>query len=129
MKRSKLITPPRRSVATRLILLLAFMTSPAVGAGCLEVKDSSIEEKDSGYGVTTSEWTATIHNDCETPYDGTLTIRLMDAEGHVIYEAVQIVVVEGGYDENVSRRINISSDQFQSLEDIEVAVKERERPR
>lgn len=129
MKLYESITPGGRTAAARLICLLIFAAGPAAGAECLSIKDNSIEEVDSGYGVTTAEWTASVHNSCDVPYDGTLTIRLMDTEGHVIYEAVQIVVVEGGYDENVSRRINISSDQFETLEDVEVAVKERERPR
>jgi len=129
MKQHNLTVQPGRHLALGLILLSALATNSAIAADCLTVKDSAIEEKTSGYGVTTSEWTAIVHNDCETPYDGTLTIRLLDTDGHVLYEAVQIVVVEGGYDESISRRINISPDQFESLEDVEVSVKERERPR
>jgi len=109
-------------------VLLAVAAAPAA-SDCLRVQDNSVQEKTTRYGITTADWTADVRNDCDVPYDGTMTVRFRDADGRVLYKAVQVIVVRGGDRQNARRRINIPADNFKAIDTIDVAVEERERPR
>lgn len=115
---------------SRWLLIPLMLTAATVAAAeCLVVEDNSVEEKETRYGITTAEWKADVRNDCDAPYDGTMTIRFKDADGRVLYKTVQIIAVRGGNHENTNRRINIPEDKFKAIDSIDVAMEERERPR
>jgi hypothetical protein len=117
----------------RLIPWLAACALVAVsGAGraeCLAVTDNSVQEQATRYGITTADWTGTVHNACAEPYDATLTVRFRDTDGRILYKAVQITRVRGGVRREVSRRVNIPDDKYRVIDSIDVAVEERQRPR
>ncbi len=112
-----------------LVVPVLLASAAAAAAECLFVQDNSMEEKETRYGITTAEWTADVRNDCDAPYDGTMTVKFKDADGRVLYKAVQIVAVRGGSRENARRRVNIPADKFKAIDTIDVAMEERERPR
>lgn len=112
-----------------LTAVAALAAATAVRAQCLIVRDNSLQEVNSRYGITTADWSGTVHNTCQEPYDAFLTIKFEDKLGHVLYKDVQVVIVQGGQDESTKRRIDIPADKYEKIENIDVAVDERQRPR
>ena len=112
----------------RLSGLLAVVFCTDIAAACLEVSDNDIQEITTEYGITTLEWTAQVHNRCDAPYDGTLTVQFRDADGDMLHEALDVVVVQHGDYTGVRRRINMPRKHFRDIDTVDVAVTERERP-
>jgi len=113
-----------------LILTAAVLTaSTAAGAKCLVVHDNNMKKVRSSYGITTADWTGIVRNSCKQPYDAILTVKFEDGRGRVVYKDVQVVVVQGGGHEKARRRIDIPSDRYEKIRNIDVGVDERLRPR
>lgn len=111
------------------VLLAVLASGTTVRAQCLVVRDNAVNEVNTRYGITTADWTGTVRNTCQEPYDAILTVKFEDSRGRVLYKDVQVVIVQGGQNEGARRRINIPADKYQQIDNIDVAIDERERPR
>jgi len=113
-----------------LILAAAILAAnTAAGATCLVVRDNNVKKVHASYGITTADWTGTVRNSCKQPYDAILTVKFEDGKGRVVYKDVQVVIVQGGGKEQAHRRINIPTDRYKKIQNINVGVDERKRPR
>jgi len=112
-----------------LIVLMGLAAVQGVGAAdCLEVGDSNLEEIDSGYGTTLLEWSAEVRNHCDTPYDGTLTIRFLGEDEEVLHEVPEIIILQQNARQQTSKQITLPNENYKALDRIEVDIRERERP-
>lgn len=123
--------PTRSSMRLRSLILAAAIlaANTATGATCLVVRDNNVKKVHASYGITTAAWTGEVHNTCRRPYDAILTVKFEDGEGRVVYKDVQVVIVTGGGSEKARRRIDIPSDRYNKIQNIDVGVDERERLR
>lgn len=114
----------------RSLVLLAtgLGAASAPAAECITVSDNNIEEIRADYGMTTVEWSAEVRNQCDAAYDGTLTVRLLDSDGAVLHEALEIIILQNNASKRASKRITLPSENYKALNDIDVDIRERERP-
>lgn len=110
------------------VLLGCLAVSGAQAEDCITVSDSHIEELETRYEMTTLEWQARINNDCDSAYDGTLTVRFLDEDGEVLHETLEIVILQNRGSENTNRRVTIPAGTYKRVAEIEVDIRERKRP-
>lgn len=108
------------------IASLWLVTAPA--AECLEVRDSQIEEIRTDYEMTTVEWTAMIKNTCNAAYDGTFTVKLLDEQGAVLHETLEVMILQKNASKPATKRITLPAERYKALDSIRVDIRERERP-
>jgi len=108
------------------IASLWLVTAPA--AECLEVRDNQVEEIRTDYEMTTVEWTATIKNTCNAAYDGTFTVKLVDEQGTVLHETLEVRILQKNASEPAAKRITLPAESYQAMDSIQVDIRERERP-
>lgn len=109
-----------------LIASLWLVTAPA--AECLEVRNSQVEEIRTDYEMTTVEWTADVRNTCEASYDGTFTVKLLDKQGSVLHETLEVMILQKNASKPASKRITLPAESYKALDSIQVDIRERERP-
>ena len=112
-----------------LMVLLGLVALSGAQAGeCLSVSDNALEELRTEYGMTTVEWSAMVSNSCDASYDGTLTVQLVDSEGGVLHESLEVIILKQNASEQASRRITLPEENYRALDDIKVEIRERKRP-
>ena len=112
-----------------LTLALTGMIIPfEIYADCLEVKEKSLQERQVDYGLVTAEWSAQVLNKCESPYDGTIRIRLLDSDDKVLQATTDIVILQANEKKESRRSITIPAEGISDVDRIEVEIEERERP-
>lgn len=112
------------------VLILAYALLPvSVYAECLVLSDESLDEKRSDYGLVTAEWSATVQNNCEEAYDGTLNIKLLDKDEQVMQKITDIVILRANETKESRRSITIPAESIDEVDRIDVEIRERERPR
>ncbi len=112
-----------------MILIASLGTAVSVPAAeCLDVSDNQVEEMRTEYGMSTIEWSAEVRNECDVEYDGTLTVRLLDSEGEVLHEALEIIILQNNSTKSASKRITLPAENYEALDEISVGIRERERP-
>lgn len=114
----------------RLIFLICGLlwSSLLVAGDCIDVQSSEIRELDTEFGITTAEWLADIRNHCDEPYDATLTIKMVDEDGKVVHETLEIVIVESRGIKKTDLLMSIPEDRFVLIKEIEIDIDERVRP-
>lgn len=109
-----------------LMSSLWLVTAPA--AECLEVRNSQVEEIQTEYEMTTVEWTADIMNTCNASYDGTFTVKLLNQQGSVLHETLEVMILQKNASEPAAKRITLPADSYKAMDSIEIDIRERERP-
>jgi len=111
------------------ILIISWITgSNLVFAACLEVIEQSLEEKNTDYGLITVEWSAQIHNQCNTPYDANLKIIFLGRNEKILHTAMDVVILQAGESTMAKRIVNIPIDKYSDIKHTMTDVNERERP-
>lgn len=111
-----------------LLLVLSLAVSQATAADCIAISDSNVEEVRTEYGMTTAEWRAKITNNCDDPYDATITLHFIGQEGEIIHETLEIVIMENNGEEDTVRNITLPSERYQQITETRVKIRERKRP-
>lgn len=110
-------------------LICGLLWSTLLFAGnCIDVKQSELRELDTEFGITTVEWLADIRNHCDDPYDATLTIKLVDEDGSVVHETLEIVIIESRGIETTHLSMSIPEDRYELFKEIDIDIEERVRP-
>lgn len=108
--------------------IFLFSVTAFAEADCLRVENNQVEVVETEFGITTVEWTAQIENDCEHPYDGTLTVEFRNKSGDIVHETMEVDIIESQGSETTNRSINIPESRYLEVDQVDVAVRERERP-
>lgn len=116
-----------KRVLTVLILAYAFFPG-SIYAECLILSEESLDEKRSDYGLVTAEWSAKIQNICDSPYDGTLKVNLVDKDERVLQAVTDIVILRANETKESRRSITIPGESIDVVTRIDVEIRERERP-
>ncbi len=111
-----------------LVPALLLAGSTAIAEPCLQIADEQLEVGETDTGFVTATWSASIHNRCDAPYDGTLRISFLDEEGEVLRETMDVVILQAGASETTSRAITLSTEDPERVGSVEVQLQERERP-
>lgn len=113
-----------------ILLILGLVATTGARAGeCISVSDNKLDEIRTEYGMTTVEWSAEARNHCDAAYDGTLTINFLDTDGTVLHEVLEIIILQNNATEQTSKRVTLPADSYKAVDDVQVDVRERERPR
>lgn len=111
-----------------ITILTIVLCNTSMASVCLEVSDKSLDEKSTEYGLVTAEWSAIVQNKCESPYDGTLSIRFLDSDGQVLHTATDVIILQANDEQESRRTITIPAKSISDIDQTEVVISERERP-
>lgn len=113
----------------RLFIAISFLTLPLpLWAECLSVVAQGIETQAQEVGAARVAWHAEIDNRCRMPQDALLDIRFVDVDGETLYEVRDQTVLGRLGSKKIKRQVYIPAQHIEAIEDIEIELKERERP-
>jgi len=113
---------------TLIIILTFVLCNTSMAAVCLEVSDESLNEISADYGLVTAEWSAMIQNQCDSPYDGTLSIRFLDGDDQLLHSATDVIILQANDEQESRRTITIPVKSISEIKRTDVVITERERP-
>ncbi|MEX0951306.1 MAG: hypothetical protein WDZ86_03390, partial [Gammaproteobacteria bacterium] len=64
----------------------------------------------------------------DNAYDGTLTVKFKNKAGEVVHETLEVIVIQSEGTEQAKRSISIPESRYQEVDQVDVAIRERQRP-
>jgi hypothetical protein len=111
-----------------ILILTIILGNNSMASVCLEVSDESLDEKSANHGLVIAEWSALVQNTCESPYDGTLSIRFLDSDGRVLHTATDVIILQANEEKESRRTITIPVKSISDIDQTDVKISERKRP-
>lgn len=113
-----------------LLSLLNILTiGLADAAECLSVSRNDLSELHTEYGLVTADWSATVENQCDAPYDGTLKVAFLDEDEEALLSVTKIVTLRPRETVDTGKTVSIPAESVDDVDQIHVEIRELERPR
>jgi len=110
-------------------LLNIFIIGPAGAAECLSVNHNDLTAVRAEYGLVTADWSATVENQCDAPYDGTLKVAFLDKDEEALLSVTKIVTLRARESMDTGKTVSIPAESVDDVDQIHVEIRELERPR
>ena len=113
-----------------MIGLCLLFSAQMLWAQCIEVADPGFvrEKSELGDVAPTITWWATLSNACDQPFDADLTIDFLDRGGESLYQIRDLATLPVRAEVKVGKTVYLPSTHAGDLQDMRIAVEERERP-
>jgi hypothetical protein len=110
------------------VFCLSLLLMSVVRAECLLVADAGVEIDEGETGAGELHWHARLENRCDRDQDAMLTVRFLDADGRVVYEVQDQLIVMRHGEHDAGRKIYVPAMYLDEIEAIDIELEARERP-